>query len=182
MFRASDKDFYINCGNDKIFHRLVARVLERADLAADTELADRNGRIRRRDELFGTLDEAFAQQPWAVWQARMRAASIPCGEVRTVGEAIRSPEARDRKIVTRIKHKSLGWLPNVSLPIRYSRTPLADPLPAPLVGEHTIEVLRETLGYDAEKIDAFKRSGVIGEPSPSRPLPARLDEAVAGTS
>lgn len=173
VFKASDKGFYINCGNDKIFRRLMTQVLERADLAADTELADRNGRIRRREELFGILDEAFARQPWAVWQSRMRAASIPCGEVRTVGEAIRSSEAREREIVTRIEHPQLGWLPNVSLPIRYSGTPLSDPVPAPLVGQHTVEVLQGTLGYDAQRIDSLKRSGVVGEPLPSRPAQAQ---------
>ena len=63
----------------------------------------------------------------------MRAAGIPCGEVRTVGEAIRSPEARERNLVTQIPHPKIGWVPNVALPIRYSDTPIAiaDPVAAP---------------------------------------------------
>ena len=120
VFQAPDRAFYINCGNDKIFQRLMSQVIDRPDLAAAQIYATGPDRIRRRDELFAILGEAFAQQPWSYWQPRMRAAGVPCGQVRTVGEAIRSPEARERQIVTRIPHPKVGWVPNVRLPIRYS--------------------------------------------------------------
>ena len=106
--------------------------------------------------------EAFAQQPWSHWQSKMRAAGVPCGQVRTVGEAIRSPEARAREIVTRIPHRSVGWVPNVRSPIRYSRTPIADPVAAPAVGEHTQEVLRDLLGYDQERLAQVAEAGAFG--------------------
>jgi crotonobetainyl-CoA:carnitine CoA-transferase CaiB-like acyl-CoA transferase len=163
VFPAADKSFYINCGNDKIFHRLMMQVLDRPDLAADPELADRNGRIARRAELFRILEESFTQQPWSYWQPRMRAAAIPCGEVRTVGETLRSAEARERGIVSRVRHPELGWLPNIALPIRYSGTPIADPVPAPAIGQHTDEVLRETLGYSAQHVATLVREGVVAD-------------------
>nr|MDQ2734950.1 CoA transferase [Pseudomonadota bacterium] len=162
VFEASDKPFYINCGNDKIFQRLAAQVLERPDLAEDQVLKDRNGRIGRRDELFTTIQSVFATRPWAHWQARMREAQIPCGEVRTVGEAIRSPEARARNLVTSIAHPVLGKVPNIASPIRYARTPLVDPVPAPSIGQHTIEVLRDVLGYSQEKIGELAGVGTFG--------------------
>src|SRR5205085_2547787 len=83
----------------------------------DPVLKDRNGRIAQREQLFATIQSVFATQPWAYWQERMRAAQIPCGEVRTVGEAIRSPEAQARKLVTRIPHPTLGEVPNIASPI-----------------------------------------------------------------
>ncbi|MGE0333249.1 MAG: CaiB/BaiF CoA transferase family protein [Ramlibacter sp.] len=163
VFQASDKPFYINCGNDKIFQRLAANVLERQDLAGDPVLKDRNGRIARRDELFEVLNEEFSKHPWSHWQERMRAAQIPCGLVRTVGEAIRSPEARARKLVTRIEHPQLGVIPNIASPIRYERTPMVDPTPAPSIGQDTVEVLRGVLGYDAGHIDALAQAGTFGK-------------------
>ena len=108
VFQAQDGAFYINCGNDKIFQRLMSQVIDRADLASADIYATGPDRIRRRDELFAILGEAFARQPWSHWQPRMRAAGVPCGQVRTVGEAIRSPEARERKLVTRIPHPKTG--------------------------------------------------------------------------
>ena len=162
VFQAKDCAFYINCGNDKIFQRLMSQVLEREDLAAAEIYATGPDRIRRRDELFAILGEAFAEKTWSHWQSRMRAAGVPCGQVRTVGEAIRSPEARERGIVTRIPHETLGWVPNVNLPIRYSQTPIVDPVAAPAVGQHTEAVLRDLLGYDDEQLARLAAGGAFG--------------------
>jgi crotonobetainyl-CoA:carnitine CoA-transferase CaiB-like acyl-CoA transferase len=167
VFEASDKPFYINCGNDKIYQRLVAQVLERPDLANDPLLRDRNGRIARREELFHELNAEFGKHPWAHWQERMRAAQIPCGLVRTVGEAIRSPEARARKLVTSIEHPELGAVPNIASPIRYGRTPVVDPVPAPSIGQHTADVLAGVLGYGAPRIAELARGGAFGERVPA---------------
>jgi len=163
VFQASDHTFYINCGNDKIFQRLMTQVIGRPDLATAEAYATGPDRIRRRDELFAILGETFAKQPWPYWQSRMRAAGIPCGQVRSVGEAIRSPEARERGLVTRIPHPQVGWIPNVALPIRYSRTPVVDPVAAPAVGEHTTSVLRDLLGYDEHRLVRLAQAGAFGE-------------------
>ena len=163
VFQASDGAFYINCGNDRIFNRLALQVLERPDLANDPVLAERNGRLARQQELFATLEEIFATQPWAYWQERMRAAQIPCGEVRSVGDALRSPEARAREAVSWIPHPTVGQVPNLRSPIRYARTPVADPTPAPTIGQHSEQVLREVLGYDDARIATLAASGVFGD-------------------
>jgi crotonobetainyl-CoA:carnitine CoA-transferase CaiB-like acyl-CoA transferase len=174
VFQAQDGSFYINCGNDKIFQRLMMQVIDRADLASAEIYATGPDRIRRRDELFAILGEAFARQPWSYWQPRMRAAGVPCGQVRSVGEAIRSPEARERKLVTRIPHPRTGWVPNVRLPIRYSRTPVVDPVAAPEVGQHTEEVIREILGYDEGRLAQLAEAGAFGDHPPRRRASAEV--------
>ncbi|GAP37150.1 CoA transferase [Piscinibacter sakaiensis] len=161
VFEASDGAFYINCGNSKIFQRLMAQVLERPDLAEAPAYATPKGRIARREELFAILGEAFARQPWQYWQPRMRAAAVPCGQVRSVGQAIRSPEATDRRLVTRVPHARHGWVPNIASPIRYSATPLADPVAAPGIGENSAEILRDVLGYGDDRIAALVQAGAV---------------------
>ena len=167
VFSASDQDFYINCGNDRVFHRLAADVLARHDLAQDPGLAGRQGRTARRDELFRVLGEEFARQPWAHWSARMREAGVPCGLVRSVGQALRSDETRARGIVSWIEHPSAGPIPNIAPPWRFSGTPVADPVAAPTIGQHTKEVLHELLGHDDASLAALAASGAFGAPRPA---------------
>lgn len=161
-FQARDRTFYINSGNDNIFQRLMTQVLERPDVAADPEYASPSLRTKNRGRLFTFLDQAFAAQDWSHWQARMRAAGVPCGLIRSVGEAIRSPEARDHALVTRIPHPTLGWVPNVRLPIRYDDTPVADPVAAPSLGEHTREVLQRVLTLSDAQIANLANHGAFG--------------------
>ncbi|MFO1218727.1 MAG: CoA transferase [Burkholderiaceae bacterium] len=169
VFSASDADFYINCGNDRVYHRLVADVVQRADLASDPELAGRHGRQARRDELFRELGKEFAKHPFAVWGERMRAAGVPCGQVRTVSQALRSDETRARGIVSWTLHPQAGPIPNIAPPWRFSATPVADPVAAPTVGQHTDTVLRDVLGKSDTQIAALRAAGACGEPPPLPP-------------
>lgn len=167
LFKCQDGAFYINSGNTPIFKRLVTQVVDLPHLADDPAYATNKDRIARRAELFAMLEEVFVKKPWSHWQERMRAAGIPCGELRTVAQAIRAPEAQERGIFTRVPHPTAGWVPNLSLPIRYADTPLADPGKSPLVGEHTAEVLGDWLGTPPEAIDSFAASGAFGRTGPT---------------
>jgi crotonobetainyl-CoA:carnitine CoA-transferase CaiB-like acyl-CoA transferase len=162
VFEASDRPFYINCGNDKIFQRLFTEVVDRPEIASHPEYARSADRLQRRDDLFRVLNQEFAAHPWAYWQQRLRAASVPHGEVRTLGEALTSGEVRSRGLVTRIPHPVLGWIPNVSTPIRLSECPAREPVAAPAVGQHTEEVLRDVLKYDDAHIAELREQGALG--------------------
>lgn len=162
VFRCRDAAFYFNCGNDRIFRRLMADVLERPDLAADPVLATREGRIERRQELFEVLEAAFAEHDWAYWAPRMRAASLPCGLVRDLGTALTSAEAQSQNLVSRIPHPVFGWVPNIELPVRLTGTPVIEPTAAPELGEHTREVLGQLLGLGDEEIERLAREGAFG--------------------
>lgn len=152
QFHATDRAFMINCGNNQIFQRLMSQVVNLPEAAADPRFATNKHRLECREEIFGLLQTEFSKQPWAYWKTKLREAGVPSGEIRTVGEAIRSPEAMERRVVTRLPHPTLGWMPNVALPIRYSETPLKDPVLAPRVGEHTEAVLADWLGVDADRM------------------------------
>ena len=162
VFMSLDKPFYINCGNDKIYQRLFEQVLERPDLAHDPVLSQRVKRLEQRERIFAIMDEAFAKQPWSHWAPRLRAANVPHGQVRTLGEALASDEARSRRLVTRIPHPVTGWIPNIANPLRLERTPAVAPTAAPAVGQHTEAVLHDTLGYDDARIAQLRAEGAFG--------------------
>lgn len=162
VFLSQDKPFYINCGNDKIYQRLFEQVLGRADLAHDPVLSQRVGRLQNRERLFEIMHEAFAEQPWSHWAPLLRAANVPHGQVKTLGEALASDEVRSRGLVTRIPHPVKGWIPNIGTPIRMSRTPAVMPVAAPAVGCDTQAVLEDVLHYDDARIDALRAAGAFG--------------------
>lgn len=161
-FMAADKPFYINCGNDRIYHRLCHDVLQRPELTTDPRFASREGRMANRDALYQAVQEVFGQQPFEYWRDRLLNAQVPSAEIRTVPEALRSEEARSLDLVSKLPHPVLGWVPHVRLPLRMQGTPTADPRPAPSVGENTEEVLAQTLGYDQARIAALRAAGALG--------------------
>lgn len=162
VFMSQDKPFYINCGNDKIYQRLFEQVLDRPDLANDPVLSQRANRLQQRDFLFDIMNESFAKQSWSYWVPRLRAANVPHGQVKTLGEALASDEARSRGLVTRIPHPVKGWIPNISNPIRMSDTPAVMPKAAPAVGADTEKVLIEILKYDDSRIEQLRADGAFG--------------------
>lgn len=164
VFHSADKPFLINCGNTAIFQRVMTQVLDLPEQAASPDFVTNKDRVERRTELFALLQDEFCKQPWAHWQPLLRAASVPSGELRTVGDAVRSGEARERQIMTRLPHVELGWVPNMASPIRYSQTPLADPVVAPSVGQHTDEVLAQWLSLSDEALADLSNTGAFGAP------------------
>ena len=162
VYNGSDAPFYIACANDRLYRRLVVEVLNRPDLVSG-EFGDRRSRTANRDKLRTILSEVFATDTRENWVAKMKAANVPVGYLRTVEEAFNSPEARERHRISEIPHPKAGSVPNIESPLNMSLTPPIDPVAAPLLGQHTREVLRGTLGYDDAKIAALAEAGVFGK-------------------
>jgi len=163
VFDCSDGSFYINCGNDRIFGRLATDVLGMPALLEDPRFRTPAERVRHRDALLAALTAEFVRQPWSHWQPRLRAASVPSGQVRTLPQALASREVAERGLLTRIPHPVAGWIPNITPASRLAATPVADPRPAPAVGQHTEEVLRELLGHDDAHLAALRSGGAFGQ-------------------
>jgi formyl-CoA transferase len=161
VYDASDAPFYIACANDRLYRRLVIEVLGRPDLASG-EFVDRRSRSANKKKLRAILTEIFAQDLRENWVTKMKAANIPVGYLRTVEEAFNSPEVRQRHRLSQIPHPAAGTVPNIESPLHLGLTPVIDPVAAPLLGEHTKEVLRKTLGYDDARIAALAEAGVFG--------------------
>jgi formyl-CoA transferase len=161
VYEASDAPFYIACANDRLYRRLVIEVLGRPELASG-EFADRRSRSANREKLRAILTGIFVQDFRENWVTKMKSANIPVGYLRTVEEAFNSPEVRERHRLSQIPHPAAGSVPNIESPLRLDLTPVADPVAAPLLGEHTKDVLRKTLGYDDARIASLAEAGVFG--------------------
>jgi crotonobetainyl-CoA:carnitine CoA-transferase CaiB-like acyl-CoA transferase len=161
VYDGSDAPFYMACANDRLYRRLVNEVLGRPDLASG-EFADRRSRSANKQKLRAILTGIFAQDVRENWVAKMKAANVPVGYLRTVEEAFNSPEVRERHRLSQIPHPAAGFVPNIESPLYLGLTPVVEPIAAPLLGEHTNAVLRRTLGYDDVRIAALAEAGVFG--------------------
>ena len=162
VYHGSDAPFYIACANDRLYRRLVVDALGRPDLVSG-EFGDRRSRTANKEKLRAILTGLFARDTRENWVTKMKAVNIPVGYLRTVEEAFNSPEARERHRISEIPHPKAGTVPNVETPLNLSLTPVIDPVAAPLLGQHTREVLRDTLGYDDARIAALAEAGVFGK-------------------
>ena len=162
VYHGSDAPFYIACANDRLYRRLVVEVLDRPDLVSG-EFGDRRSRTANKEKLRTILTGLFARDTREHWVTTMKAANVPVGYLRTVEEAFNSPEARERHRISEIPHPKAGTVPNIETPLNLSLTPVVDPVAAPLLGQHTREVLRETLGYDDARILTLAEAGVFGK-------------------
>jgi crotonobetainyl-CoA:carnitine CoA-transferase CaiB-like acyl-CoA transferase len=163
LYEASDGPLYMACANDRLYRRLVTEVLERPDLISDPEFATRKARTANKEKLRAIIAGALASDQLENWMAKMKKANIPVGYLRTVEQGFNAPEARERHRLSRIPHPTAGSVPNIETPVNMGLTPAVDPVAAPLLGQHTRDVLRKTLGYDDHRIAALAEAGAFGK-------------------
>jgi crotonobetainyl-CoA:carnitine CoA-transferase CaiB-like acyl-CoA transferase len=161
-FETATGQIYLACANDRTFQRLARDVLLDPALADDPAYATSAGRRDNQQRLIADIRLRLKQLDRDTWLARMHEAGVPCGAIRTVGEAMDAPEIRELGLVSGIAHPTLGTIPNVGLGMHFSQTPVADPVAAPLLGADTDAVLRDVLGYAAERIAELRAQGMFG--------------------
>jgi crotonobetainyl-CoA:carnitine CoA-transferase CaiB-like acyl-CoA transferase len=166
IYETSDGAVVITCASDKMFRALSLDVVGRPDWLEDPRFASRAERLRNGEAFLAQLRDTFKTQPSRVWSERCKRAGIPCGPVRTPGEALTSPEAQEHGLVFGLAHPVYGVAPAIAQPVRLSETPCAYGAP-PVLGEHTREVLRSVAGYDEDRIAQLVADGVIALAAPS---------------
>jgi len=156
VFHAKDGPIYIACTGTEIFKRLFT-LIGRQDLADDPELLDKAGRLLHKERLFAAVNEALATDTREHWLPRLRAARVPAGE------AIAAPETAALDMISHVPHPTAGRVPNVRSPITLDRSPLAEPVAAPRLGQHTRQVLQDVLQLDASRLQELDAAGVFGD-------------------
>jgi len=132
-------------GTDEQYRRLCLAVLEAPPLWEEVRYRTNRGRTSHREELVPALQWEFARHPSALLLERLRAQSIPVGEVRAVSSALESDEARARDTIVSTLDAQGHEVRLVRSALRLSDTPVRAPAPPPALGEHTAAVLREVL-------------------------------------
>lgn len=162
LFPTANGPLYVTCANDRNYQKLVIEVLDLPALAQDERFRTNAVRMANRKVLHEMLREAFLRGRRETWLERGHATGVPMGLVRTIKEAFDCDEMRERGLLSQISHPTAGTVPNIAPPFHFERTPVVDPIAAPLLGEHTKEVLAQYLGYDESRLEELQAQGVFG--------------------
>ncbi len=155
------RDGWINIGgaNQSNWERIV-RVIGRPELAEDPRFLTNGDRMRNLAALVPIVSERTKSRTSAQWVPDFEAAGVPVGPINKIGDMLADPQVRSREMVVDVQHPRAGPMKTLGAPVKFSATPTAIRRPAPLLGEHTREVLKG-LGYSAGEIEAFERNGAV---------------------
>ena len=165
-FRTSDGWINIGGANQANWER-IASVLGHAEWRDDARFASNSARMQNLPTLIEAMNAVLVTRGSAHWIAALDAAGVPVGPVHTIGEALSHPQTLARGMVVDQLHPQAGLVKGLGCPIHFSKTPTRIDRPAPMLGEHSRDLLRE-YGYADTEIDRFLAEGVI-------------EDAIAGT-
>ncbi|MEO1282043.1 MAG: CoA transferase [Pseudomonadota bacterium] len=152
------KDGWINLGaaNDANWERTI-RVLGAEDLGVDERFSSNRARMIHLHALESILNDYFKTRTTMEWLEALEAEGVPAGPVLTIAEMHKDPQTLARNMVAETEHAKVGKVKTIGLPIKFHATPGDVKRPAPVLGQHTREVLLET-GYDPTEVDAILAS------------------------
>jgi crotonobetainyl-CoA:carnitine CoA-transferase CaiB-like acyl-CoA transferase len=161
-FRTADGWINIGGANQANWER-IAEALGHAEWRRDPRFADNSSRMANLPALVDAMNAVLARRTTAQWLETLDAAGVPAGPVHSIGEALSHPQTRARDMVVALEHPQAGRTQALGCPVHFSATPTRIDRPAPLLGEHTREVLRE-FGYADAEIDVLAAHGVVASP------------------
>ncbi|CAB3393812.1 CaiB/BaiF CoA transferase family protein [Kyrpidia spormannii] len=158
-FETADGPIMIGISNDGLFARL-AQAIGRPELTHDPRFATNPDRVVNREELEGLLNKQLRQRPRAEWVALFREAGIPCSPIQRPSQVMEDPQLAALSLLQLTPHPRIAEVKIPRLPVRLTDTPAAIRTSAPLLGQHTREILEE-IG-ELARVEELLSKGVIG--------------------
>ena len=159
-FPCSDGDIIITVANDAQFQRLC-QALGRPDIAADPRFQKNDGRLKNKAALRELLIGCLAARTREQWYEALRDVDVAAGSVRNVSEAIAVAVDGEREMVVEVPHPTAGSVKLIGSPLKLRGTPVVPTVAPPTLGQHTDEILRESLGMDSRRIAQLRDKGAI---------------------
>lgn len=160
IYPAADGLVALAAEDDGQWQRLTD-LIGRPELARDPRFATAADRLREVDTVDGLVAAWVAPQPAAAVVETCQARGVPAAPVRSVGDVAEDPNSWQRGLVRSVDHPEAGAMKLLSSPFAFSRTATGVTAHAPILGEHTADVLRERLGLSEERLAALAAAGAI---------------------
>jgi crotonobetainyl-CoA:carnitine CoA-transferase CaiB-like acyl-CoA transferase len=151
VFAAADGHLIVAVGNDTQF-RAYCEVIGRPGLPEDLRFKTNSNRVIHRDILVPMLVDAMKAQSRDFWLEALEHAGVPAGPINNIEQVYQDPQVQARGMMQTLPHAAAGHAPVGASPLKLSGSPVNYRHAAPLLGEHTAQVLRERLGLSDEEI------------------------------
>jgi crotonobetainyl-CoA:carnitine CoA-transferase CaiB-like acyl-CoA transferase len=161
-FPASDGWITVGAANQENWLRLIG-ALGALELGDDPRFANNAERMRNLSALTAALTPLFQRRSLAEWLRRLEESGVPAGPVLDIAQMHADPQALAREMIVETTHPTAGQVKAIGLPIKFSDTPGGVRRAAPVLGQHTREVLREH-GFSDAEIDQMAQLGAIQMP------------------
>src|ERR1700681_3596541 len=149
----------VGAANQKNWLKLL-EALEAPELNDDPRFLNNAGRMRNLSALNAALTPLFKHRSSAEWLRRLEQAGVPAGPVLDVHQMHADPHALARDMIVETTHPITGKVTSIGFPIKFSETPGSVRRAAPVLGQHTREVLREH-GFSDAETDQMAALGAI---------------------
>ena len=159
-YATSDGHLIIAVFNDR-FWQGFCQAIERPEWEREPRFATNRDRLVHRADLEPLLVERFRTRPTAEWLERLHRRGVPAAPIQRVDQVLADEQVRYRGMVTHVDHPVHGRVPTLGTPLKIDGELTLAVQPPARLGQHTDDVLRDVAGFDAARIDALRRSGVI---------------------
>ncbi len=160
VYATRDGAVVLCAGNDMLWGRF-ADAAGRPDLKRDGRFSTNRLRCEHIEELTGVIGAILSGKTTDEWLSKLAAADVPAGPLNSVSDVMRDPQIAARGMLAEIDQPGAGRLTVAGSPVRIDGDTPPPPRPAPALGEHTEEVLREMLGMGEKEIAALKEGKII---------------------
>ena len=150
----------IAIGNDIIWERFCTAI-GREDLSQRPEYKTNSLRSRNRKTLMEIIEKEMVKRTTRAWSRILERESIPHSPINNIKQVCEDPCINHRKMLAEIEQPQMGRIKIAGSPIHLSETPGQVYAPAPLLGEHTGEILKNLLGYSDADISRLQEENVI---------------------